>query len=97
MRTVIGVLIIVAAVSPAGAQPVQGLYVAGGAGITLPSSRALNAGGEATASRENATSAAAATKAQINSNSGLAQSASAGWGVGNGLRFEVEGVDHAAP
>jgi OmpA-OmpF porin, OOP family len=75
----------------ASAQPVSGFYVQGGAGLALPQSQPLSL---PPASQPNGAqpSAAAATNAAINSRAGAAQSGSAGWGFGNGLRMEVEGV-----
>jgi OmpA-OmpF porin, OOP family len=74
----------------ASAQPVSGLYVQGGAGLALPQAQSLSL----PASQPNTAqpSAAVAANTAINSRAGTVQSGSAGWGFGNGLRMEIEGV-----
>ena len=79
------------------AQPVNGLYVQGSAGLALPQQQSLSQPSLPASAQPSATasSAAAAANAAINGGAGTVQSGSAGWGFGNGLRMEVEGV-HAA-
>lgn len=83
--------VLVTAAPAAWAQPIQGPYIQGSAGITLPSSQSISqgAGNPPTAS---GSSAAAAANAAINGKSGAAESGSAGWGFGNGVRVEVQGM-----
>ena len=83
--------VLMAAALPARAQPIQGPYIQGSAGIALPSSQPV------TSSAGNAptpagSSAAATANAEINGKPGAVESGSAGWGFGNGVRVEVQGM-----
>jgi OmpA-OmpF porin, OOP family len=72
------------------AQPVSGFYVQGNAGLALPQQQSVTL--PSTVPTTPQTSAAANADAAINSKLGPAESGSAGWGFGNGLRMEIEGV-----
>ena len=84
-------LFILSLIAPgAVAQPISGFYVQGSAGLTLPSQQPLGlASGPPSASDP---SAATTAGAAINNKAGATQSGSGGWGFGNGVRLEVEGV-----
>ena len=73
------------------AQPIQGPYIQGSAGIALPSSQPVSQGAGNPPSASGS-SAAAAANAAINGKPGAVQSGSAGWGFGNGVRVEVQGM-----
>lgn len=78
---------------PAVAQPIQGPYVSGDAGITLPSSSSVSIPDTASEPNSaNGPSAAASANAAINGDPGAVQSGSAGWGFGNGVRVELQGT-----
>ncbi|WP_188902727.1 outer membrane protein, partial [Caldovatus sediminis] len=66
-----------AATAPAQAQPVTGLYIAGGAGVNLLQSTDVDGPG--------------GRLGEIDWQAGVAGVLSLGWGFGNGLRAEVEG------
>ncbi len=87
-------LVFLATSAAAQAQPVQGFYVQGSAGLALPGTDAISAGERApgTEPGQSAGGAAAAANAAINSAPGPAQAASAGFGFGNGLRVEMQGM-----
>ncbi len=90
MKGVLACAVFSLIVVTAEAQPVSGFYLQGGAGLALPQQQSLSLpAGQPTATQP---SAAAATNAAINSRAGAVQSGSAGWGFGDGLRVEVEGV-----
>jgi OmpA-OmpF porin, OOP family len=72
------------------AQPVSGFYVQGNAGLTLPQQQSITLPSTGPGTPQN--SAAANADAAISSKLGPAESGSAGWGFGNGLRMEIEGV-----
>ena len=72
------------------AQPVSGFYVQGNAGLALPQQQSITLPSAVPATPQ--TSAAANADSALNSKLGPAESGSAGWGFGNGLRMEIEGV-----
>jgi OmpA-OmpF porin, OOP family len=92
MKVVVTFAVLVLTAVAARAQPVSGLYVQGSGGLALPRQQSVTPA--STTPGPPPTSAAAAAAA-INGSPGAAQTASAGWGLGNGFRLEVEGV-HAA-
>jgi OOP family OmpA-OmpF porin len=70
----------------ANAQPVTGLYIGGGAGVNIPTNEnfKLNLGGGAVTTNGN--------RRGISSDVGPAVNLAVGYGLGNGLRAELEGV-----
>jgi OOP family OmpA-OmpF porin len=68
------------------AQPITGLYVGGGAGVNIPTNEnfKLNLGNGAVTTGGN--------KSGLSSSVGPAFNAAVGYGLGNGLRAELEGV-----
>jgi OmpA-OmpF porin, OOP family len=70
----------------AAAQPVTGIYIGGGAGLNWQQSQKVLSGPTFTGD-----SVGAGNK--LNYEGGLAGSGSLGYGLGNGLRLEVEGID----
>lgn len=92
LHAVCSIAALMTAAPAAWAQPIQGFYVQGSAGIALPSSQSVSqpAGNAPTAAGSSA--AAAAANADINGKSGAIESGSAGWGFGNGVRVEVQGM-----
>lgn len=75
------------------AQPVQGFYAAGAAGGLL-STTGADSTQQAKTSPDvmGPPDASTTANAQINSGFGTAQSASVGWGLGNGARVEIQGL-----
>ncbi len=91
MKTVLLALVLTGLTAgAAAAQPVTGFYVQGGAGVALPQQQSLSLSSPRPASP--ATSASAAANAAINGDMGAAESGSAGWGFGDGLRVELQGM-----
>ncbi len=81
-------LVAATAIAPSAvAQPVSGLYIAGAAGATLLQAESLRISG---------LPPGFSIPDYNNSGAGLVVMGSAGWGLGNGLRFEIEGqyLDH---
>ena len=66
----------------AGAQPIQGLYIGGAAGYNLP---------------ENPTASNAHSSGDIRPGGGFVGLGNIGYGLGNGIRFELEGNYRDAP
>jgi hypothetical protein len=97
MKVVLALMVVIGMLATtAAAQPVTGFYVQGCAGLDLPQQQTLGMSPPASAQGQApASSAAAAANAAINGGAGGVQSGSAGWGFGNGMRMELEGV-HAA-
>ncbi len=99
MKVALALMVLIGMVArTAAAQPVTGFYVQGSAGLDLPQQRTLGVASPPAASAQGpapASSAAAAANAAINGDAGGVQSGSAGWGFGNGMRMELEGM-HAA-
>jgi hypothetical protein len=85
--------LVLTAVTAAYAQPVSGFYVQGSAGLALPEQPpvTLPTGTPGTTD----TSAAGIADATINDKPGAAESGSGGWGLGDGLRMEIEGLHTA--
>jgi OOP family OmpA-OmpF porin len=81
-------LLFACASSESHAQPVSGFYVAGGAGVDLSQSQTIDSGPVAGGDSGSAAERAAAA---INRPS-LTAIGSAGWGFGDGLRMEMQGV-----
>jgi OOP family OmpA-OmpF porin len=94
MKVTLAFFILLAVAAAAQAQPVSGFYIQGSAGAALPAQQSVNlpASSWTTPSSSTAPSAAVAANAAINAGLGSAQSGSVGWGFGNGVRMEVEGV-----
>ena len=69
----------------AAAQPVTGIYIGGGAGLNWQQSQKVLAGPAFTGDFVGAGN-------KLNYDSGVAASGSLGYGLGNGLRLEVEGI-----
>ena len=90
MKGVLACAVFILSAVAASAQPVSGFYVQGDAGLALPQAESLSL--PASPPKTAQPSAAATANTAINSRAGMAQSGSAGWGFGNGLRMEVEGV-----
>ena len=87
--SIVLVSLLLVAISPqARAQPVNGFYVAGSAGVDLSQSQTIERGSSAGVAPD---SAAAHAAAAIN-RPGPTESGSAGWGFGDGLRMEMQGV-----
>ena len=93
MKVAPALAVLMLAAAAAHAQPVSGFYVQGSAGLTLPQQQSINL--PSAPSGEQPSSAASADAA-INGKPGVVQSGSAGWGFGNGLRLEMQGV-HTDP
>jgi hypothetical protein len=85
---ILAILLLMGASPETRAQPVNGFYVAGGAGSDLSQSQTIKSGPVAGGDPGSAAERAAAA---IN-RPGLTESGSAGWGFGNGLRMEMQGV-----
>ncbi|GAB0118017.1 hypothetical protein [Acidisoma sp. 7E03] len=93
MKVGIALVMLGCSAAAAHAQPVQGFYVSGAAGTTLPGSSDISVGrGVAGSDAPDGANTAASANAQINEGFGTAQSGSAGWGLGNGVRVEVQGL-----
>jgi hypothetical protein len=87
---IVAIALRAAGVGDAEAQPVSGFYVQGSAGVALQQQPPI-APSSAMPSTS-APSAAAAANAAINGSPGAAESGSAGWGLANGTRLEIEGI-----
>lgn len=72
----------------AAAQPVSGLYVAGGIGANWLMETDLNSSGQLSTALQNA---GRSTRGEVSYEWGYVGVVSLGWGFGNGVRAEVEG------
>ncbi|WP_458096820.1 OmpA family protein [Roseomonas sp. WA12] len=88
LRTALLATTILAVPAAVQAQPVSGLYIAGGAGYNYLQGTEDDLGGSAGAS---ARAAGLPTRSEVNWDNGFVGAASIGWGFGNGLRTEIEG------
>jgi hypothetical protein len=86
-------VLMLTAATAAYAQPVSGFYVQGSGGLALPEQQpvTLPPGTPGTAD----TSVDGTADAAINGKPGAAESGSAGWGIGDGVRMEIEGLHTA--
>jgi hypothetical protein len=96
IRDLCAVFAIVALAIPVAsqAQPVSGFYVGGEGGLALPQQQNLDSSRTHTGSP--AGSAAARAEAEIQG-SGADSSGSVGWGAGDGLRLEAQGLQLGQP
>jgi OOP family OmpA-OmpF porin len=85
----LALLVLMSTAAAALAQPVSGFYLQGSAGLTLPQQRTISLPSAQPNSPE---TSAAAAGAAIGGKPGVADGGSLGWGFGNGLRMEMEGV-----
>jgi OmpA-OmpF porin, OOP family len=92
LRIVLSGLVIVAAPVGLAAQPVNGLYVAGSAGINLQKSQSITIDRPIEAPGQNASTAGnGPSSVTLPSATGPAGTGSVGYGFGNGWRVEAEG------
>ena len=92
LRIVLSGLVIVAAPVALAAQPVNGLYVAGSAGINLQKSQSITIDRPIEAPGQTAgTASSAPSSITLPSSTGPTGVGSVGYGFGNGWRLEAEG------